>query len=88
MKPYAQYTPNGKLWKAGKTIWSLCAAYNHATSPSRLMTEDEHKRSNVYARAIRNRVRRMGYRYGTHYTEMFNGAWCPCSVKGGAEVQS
>jgi hypothetical protein len=81
MKPYAQYDSNGKLWKAGKTIYGLCAAYNHATSPSRLMTSDEHKRSNIYARAIRNRMKRLEFRYGIHYTEMSNGAWWPCSVK-------
>lgn len=67
MHPYAQYKPNGKLWRAGKTIYGLCAAWNHATSPSRLMTEYEHRRSNAYARAIRNRIMRMGYRDGTHY---------------------
>jgi hypothetical protein len=88
MKPYVQYTPNGKLWKAGKTIWSLCAAYNHATSPSRFMTEEEHKRSNIYARAIRNRIRRMDYRYGIHYSEWSNGALWPTATKLGTEVQS
>ena len=62
MKPYAQYNADGKLWRAGHTIYGLCAAWNHATNPSRLMTKDEHKRSNAYARAIRNRLMRMKYR--------------------------
>jgi hypothetical protein len=77
MKPYAQYKPDGKLWLAGRTIYGLCAAYNHATSPSRLMTQEEHQRSNVYARAIRNRIRRLGYQYGKHYSERSNGALHP-----------
>jgi hypothetical protein len=87
MKPYAQYKSDGKLWRAGKTIYGLCAAYNHATSPSRLMTAEEHQRSNIYARAIRNRIRRMKFQYGIHYTEMSNGAWWPCSAKNDAGVQ-
>jgi len=45
------------------------------------MTDEQHQRSNVYARAIRNRIRRMGYRYGEHYSEWSNGALYPCSVK-------
>jgi hypothetical protein len=67
MHPYAQCNADGKLWRAGRTIYGLCAAWNHATNPSRLMTEEQLKRSNIYARAIRNRIMRMGYRDGTHY---------------------
>ena len=84
MKPYAQYKSDGKLWRAGKTICGLCAAYNHATNPARLMTEEEHQRSRAYSRAIRNRVRRMGYVYGIHYTEMCNGAWSPSPLRNDA----
>ena len=60
MKPYAQYKTDGSMWRAGDTPWGLCAAYNHATNPSAYMSDAEHKRSFVYARAIKNRIRRLG----------------------------
>lgn len=77
MQPFAQYKSNGALWRAGRTVYGLCAAWNHATNPARPMTDAEHRRSNVYARAIKARMARMGYRYGTHYREMSNGALWP-----------
>lgn len=77
MKPYAQYKSDGSLWKAGKSILGLCAAYNHATSPSRLMSDFEHKRSYIYARAIKARMTRLGYKYGIHYREKSNGTLWP-----------
>ena len=75
--PYAQYKSDGTIWRAGKSVYGLCAAWNHATSPSRLMTEAEHNRSNVYARAIRNRMERMGYRSKTHFTWLDSGIMWP-----------
>lgn len=77
MKPFAQYKSNGKLWKAGKTIFGLCAAYNHATNPQTMMTSDEHTRSIWYARAIKNRMNRIGFVFGRHYRELSNGSFWP-----------
>ncbi len=68
-KPYAQYRTDGSLWKAGHDIWGLCAAWNHATDPSRLMTDREHTRAFAYARAIRARMRRLGYVLGRDYVQ-------------------
>lgn len=81
MKPYAQYHFDGSLWKAGSTIWGLCAAYNHATNPSTTMTSREHDRSFRYARAIKNRMLRLGFKHGIHYAELDNGSWWPLRVK-------
>ena len=77
MKPYAQYKTNGKLWRAGKTIIGLCAAYNHATNPGLFMSDQEHIRSRVYARAIRNRMRQFGFQQSWDYIELSNGALWP-----------
>ncbi len=62
MKPYAQYKTDGSLWKAGHTVFGLCSAYNHATDPGAYMGDSEHKRSFVYARAIKNRIRKLGFK--------------------------
>lgn len=80
MKPYAQYKTDGSLWKAGSTILGLCAAYNHATNPSIAMTSHEHDRSFCYARAIKNRMSRLGFKYGKHYAEQSNGSLWPLPV--------
>ena len=77
MHPYAQYQSDGALWRAGRTIYGLCAAWNHATNPSCPMTDAEHRRSYAYARAIKARMARMGYRYGVHYRELSCGALWP-----------
>jgi hypothetical protein len=77
MKSFAQYKSNGKIWPAGKTILGLCAAWNYATDPSAPMSEIDHARSFVYARAIKARMMRLGYRHGTHYRELSNGALFP-----------
>ena len=79
MHPYAQYHSNGTLWRAGRSILGLCAAWNHATSPSRMMSDSEHKRSSTYARAIMNRIRRQGFAYGKDYRELSNGSLWPLS---------
>lgn len=80
MKTYVQYRSNGSIWQAGKTIYGLCAAYNHTTNPAIYLTDREHKQSFAYARAIKNRMARLGYAYGTHYTEFTNGSIWP--IKG------
>lgn len=77
MKPFAQYRNNGTLWRAGRGIWGLCAAYNHATNPAAFMTDGEHQRSRVYARAIMGRMKRLGAIYGVHYRETSNGSLWP-----------
>lgn len=81
MHSFAQYRSNGALWRAGQTIVGLCAAWNHATDPARPMSDAEHRRSHTYARAIKARMARMGYRYGVHYREMSNGALWPISAR-------
>lgn len=76
---YARHKSNGRIWSAGKSVYGLCAAWNHATAPYRLMTESEHKRANRYARAIMARMRRLGFTYGIHYTETDSGSLFPLS---------
>lgn len=77
MKPYAQYRANGRLWRAGRTVYGLCAAWNHATNPGRPMSDAEHFRSTLYARAIICRMVRLGIRHGTHYIELSDGRLWP-----------
>ena len=77
MKAFVQYKENGRLWPAGQTIMGLCAAWNHATDPGTFMSESDHARSYAYARAIKARMTRLGYRYGVHYKELFNGSLWP-----------
>jgi hypothetical protein len=77
MKPYVVYKSSGKLWKAGKGVFGLCSAYNYATNPTKPMTDQEHKRSFVYARAIMNRMIRIGFKHEIHYRELSNGALWP-----------
>ncbi len=77
MKPFCQYRANGTLWKAGHSVWGLCAAWNHATNPSKPMTDAEHERSRAYARAIKNRMQRLGITYGQHYREAADGSLWP-----------
>jgi hypothetical protein len=81
-KPYAQYKSNGELWKAGNSIWGLCAAWNHATNPAAMLTDREYARSRMYARAIMARMQRLGWKRGEHYCELSNGALFPLSRKG------
>ena len=68
---------DGTLWRAGKTTWSLCAAWNHATNPALPMTDHEVARARQYARAIKNRMARLGYTYGNDYVELSNGMLLP-----------
>ena len=81
--PYAQHrdTSSGRLWRAGRGIYGLCAAWNHATEPSRPMTDPEHSRANKYARAIRNRMNRLGFTLGREYWELSNGALFPNALR-------
>lgn len=79
MHPYAQYKSNGTLWRAGDSLLGLCAAWNHATNPAALMTEQQHSRSFAYARAIRARMVRLGYRLNANYVELSNGQLWPVS---------
>ena len=76
-RPYCQYKSNGKIWVAGHSGWGLCAAWNHATSPSRLMTDAEHAKSIRYARAIMNRIKRENVRY----CETENGTLFPLAYR-------
>lgn len=76
-KPYLLYKSNGKIWVAGHHVWGLCSAWNFATKPDRPMTDADHNRSFTYARAIKNRMTRLGYGYKTHYIELSDGTLCP-----------
>ena len=69
----------GKIWRAGRSIWGLTAAWNHCTRPYVPMTEETMHKANRYARAIKGRMRRLGYVYGIHYRELNNGAMWPLS---------
>ena len=77
MKPFAHYKTSGQLWRAGISIMGLCSAWNHATNPARAMSDEQHKRSFTYARAIKARMARLGYQYGKHYRELSNGSLWP-----------
>lgn len=74
---FAQQRNNGAIWRAGHSVYGLCAAWNHVTRPYIPLTEDAHKRSRAYARACRNRMHREGYREGVHYKEADNGMLWP-----------
>lgn len=76
-----QTKSDGKLWRAGKHWFGLCAAWNHATRPYVPLLEEEHKRARIYARAIKNRMSRFGYVYGVHYIELSNGSLWPIQPK-------
>ena len=69
MKAFVQYKTDGTLWRAGNTVLGLCAAWNHATNPAAPMTAEEHKKASAYARAIKNRMCRLGLKYGVHFKE-------------------
>ena len=75
--PYRQFHSDGTFWNAGRSIWNLCAAWNFATNPGRMMTDSEHRRARTYSKAIRNRMARLGYKYGEHYKELSNGLLWP-----------
>jgi hypothetical protein len=79
MSEYAflQHKVTGQIWRAGHTVYGLCAAWNHATNPALPMTDQEHKRSLQYARAIRRRMQRLGMSIGRHYRELSSGALWP-----------
>lgn len=79
-KVYQTYS-NGKLWKAGKHWYGLCAAWNFATDPSVPRLDEEHRRARIYARAIENRMTRLGYVYGVYYKELSNGMRWPIQPK-------
>jgi len=68
---------DGCLWKAGRTVLGLCSAWNYATNPSLYLTDAEHQRSSIYARAIKERMARLGIQYGTHYIERSDGSLWP-----------
>jgi len=75
---------DGRLWKAGRTVLGLCSAWNHATNPRLYLTDSEHQRSRIYARAIKARMARLGIQYGTHYIERSDGSLWPIQAGGAA----
>jgi hypothetical protein len=81
MKPFLVYKSNGQIWKAGHGILGLCSAWNFATNPRLAMSESDHARSYAYARAIKNRMKKLGFVHGVHYLEMNNGGFFPLNLK-------
>lgn len=76
-REFLVHKSDGSIWKAGKDIWGLCSAWNHATNPGTFLTESDHSRASQYARAITNRMRKLGYMYKVHYIELSNGSLWP-----------
>ena len=82
MKPYLiYYQVSGKLWPAGDHIYGLCSAWNFATNPARPMNDTDHSRACTYARAIKNRMSKLGFVEGKHYRELSNGILWPLERK-------
>ena len=75
-----QRKSNGTIWRAGNTVYGLCAAYNCATNPAVYLSEHEMARSWQYARAIKNRMKRLGIAHNVHYKEFSNGSLWPVAV--------
>ena len=78
-RSYVYYTSNGSIWNIGTSIFALCSAWNMATYPARPMTGRDHHAAQRYARAIRGRMDRIGYRMGVHYDHRSDGALFPLS---------
>jgi hypothetical protein len=55
----------------------LCYDFNHATAPYKPRTEREHVRMNRLAKALRNRLLRLGAVESIHYFESENGSLHP-----------
>ena len=80
--PFLQhFNTTGKIWQAGSDVYGLCAAWNHATNPALPMSDWEHSRARQYARAIRNRMTRLGIVEGRDFRELSNGSLWPMSVR-------
>ena len=80
MKPFLLYKSNGQIWKAEHGIFGLCSAWNFATNPRLAMSESDHKRSFAYARAIKNRMKKLGFVHGVHYLEIDGGYFFPLNT--------
>ena len=63
--------------RAGHDLYGMCMMLNHVTRPYVPLTDAAHARSRKYARALRERLERHGYRYGVHYTETDSGMVSP-----------
>ncbi len=75
--PFLVRHADGSLWPATRSIFGLTSAWNHATNPALPMTDREHARAKQYARAIRNRMFRIGFRIGKDYKELSDGSLWP-----------
>jgi len=75
--PFIQRKSNGQIWRAGHSLYGLIAAWNHATNPALFLTEHENHRSFQYARAIKARMKRLGYQYPQDYRELSSGQLWP-----------
>ena len=77
--PFLQRHFSGQFRPAGHHIFGLCAAWNHATNPGMMMTEREHAKARLYAKAIKARMARLGLTYGLDWCELSNGIMWPLS---------
>ena len=59
------------------TITSLLVRWNHVTAPYILRTDHEHLRCRQIARAIENKLRRLGASEGRDWREFSNGSRWP-----------
>jgi len=75
--PFLTRCSNGNFRRAGDNIIILCSVWNTATDPGLPMTDHEHKRANQYAKAIKRRMARLGFTYGSDWTELSNGMLWP-----------
>ncbi len=67
----------GRIWSAGRRVYSLCAAYNHARRKDATNTPHEHARRLQYVRALINRMSRLGYAEGVNYIVRADGTRWP-----------
>lgn len=67
---------SGRISPTRRTCWNCCGTYNHATNPAIMLSEHEDRRSRQQARAVINRIRRIGF----NVIERSNGQLWP--VKG------
>lgn len=66
---------SGKLWPAGKHIWGLCSAYNHAIEDPR--GGRAAIRALAYSNAVLGRIARLGFRKGVDYRWTGDGLLFP-----------
>ena len=64
---------NIKLLPKNWALQYLISCLNTATNPAKLRTEHEHRQMRKWAKALEQRMNKMGFRYGVHYVEWPSG---------------